>query len=235
MLFNPSHPTDSLQGFVMSGEVTGGTWAAAIEWMGDTFFSADIPWNSTGAEVLVAINAMTDVLGRTVPGPSWIQAVTPSSAPNWAYGPLPAIPVVIEATGQMSGQALLPFTVTSSLAGVNPQINVKQFRGGGTRWDIWAVAPYQASALKRAACAQAEYRDAMGEDFFIRAQYASVHGPEFQTTGWLPIIGPKVKRELNGSGLIQYSARAVVGTSSQEASVYQRLGGTPIPDDFRGV
>ena len=234
-LFNPVDPSDSLQGFSMTGEVTGGVWGASIEWLGDTFFTDDISWNVTGAELLDAINAMTDALGNVVQGPSWAIPVTPSSAPDWAYGPLPTVPIVIEATSYMGGQALPLFSVTNSLEGVNPQIVVKQFRGGGTRWDIWAIQPFQVDALKRATCAQAEYRDQMGEDFYIRAQYASVTGPEFQTTGQLPLIGPKVRRELNGSGLIQYSARAVVGTSMGAAYAYNRLGGTPIPDDYRAV
>ena len=34
----------------------------------------------------------------------------------------------------------------------------------------------------------------MGEDFYIRAQYASVSGPEFQTTGALPLIAPTLVR-----------------------------------------
>lgn len=235
-LFNPVNPSDSLQGFVTTGTVTGGTWAAAIEWLGDTFFSSDISWDAEGIEVLAAINGMTDALGNAMAyGTSWVQAIEPSDAPEWAYGPLPSVPVVIQATGYMGGQCLPLFTVTNSLEGDNPGINVVQFRGGGTRWDIWAIMPFQVDALRRATCAQAEYRDQMGEDFYIRAQYASVTGPEFTTTGRLPLIGPKVRRELNGSGLIQYSARAVVGTSMGAAYAYDRLGGTPIPDDWRAV
>jgi hypothetical protein len=135
----------------------------------------------------------------------------------------------------MGGQSLPMFNVTNSLEGDNAQVVVTQFRGGGTRWDIWAIEPFQVDALKRATCAQAEYRDQMGEDFYIRAQYQSVSGPEFHTTGALPLIGPKARRELNGSGLIQYGARAVSGTSMGMAYAYQRLGGTPIPDDWRAV
>lgn len=235
-LFNPVNPSDSLQGFVMSGTVTGGTWAASIEWLGDTYMSSDIQWNATGAEVLASLNAMQDTLGNVIQGgSSWIRPIQPSSAPQWAYGPLPTVPVVVEATAYLGGQCLPMFSVTNNLAGDSPQINVKQFRGGGTRWDIWAIRPFQVDALKRATCAQAEYRDQMGEDFYIRAQYQSVSGPEFQTTGALPLISPKARRELSGSGLIQYGARAVVGTTMGAAYAYQRLGGTPIPDDWRAV
>jgi hypothetical protein len=239
LLFNPMNLTDSLQGFsVIGGVPTGGSWSVVIEWLSDMYMSDDIAWNAQGLDVLNAINAMTDALGNTVQGPSWVVPVTPSSAPDWANGPLPAKPVVLEATSYMGGQILPLFTATSNFTAdgdATPEILVTQFRGGGTRWDIWSIEPFQINCLRRATCAQAEYRDQMGEDFFIRAQYASVTGPEFQTTGQLPLIGPKARRELNGSGLIQYQARAVVGTSGSMAYAYNRLGGTPIPDDWRAV
>jgi hypothetical protein len=236
ILFNPVNLTDALFGFFMSGTVTGGSWAANIEWLGNLWMSTDIPWDADGPTVLAALNAMTDMLGQPMQGQSsWVQSVDPSAAPDWAFGPLPSVPVVVQATAYMGGQVLLPFTVVNNLEGDNPQISVRQLRGGGTRWDVWAIEPFQVYALNRACCAQAEYRDQMGEDFYIRAQYASVTGPEFTTTGHLPRIGPKVKRELNGSGLIQYGARAAVGHRMGAAYAYNRLGGTPIPDDWRAV
>lgn len=60
---------------------------------------------------------------------------------------------------------------------------------------------YQAAALSRATCAQAEYRIAKGEDFFIHAQHSRVSGPDFTTEGRLPYIGPKVYQELAGTGM----------------------------------
>lgn len=59
------------------------------------------------------------------------------------------------------------------------------------------------TTLARATAAQVEYRVVMGDDFFTRAQYASVNGPEFSTTGTLPRIGPRVYDELAGSDLLQ--------------------------------
>lgn len=50
--------------------------------------------------------------------------------------------------------------------------------------------------LRLATCAQAEYRLHMGEDFFKGGQYKMVSGPDFQTQGALPMIGPRVWEEL---------------------------------------
>lgn len=69
----------------------------------------------------------------------------------------------------------------------------------------------QALALAYATCAQVEFRNAMGEDYFVRPQFDSVKGPDFTTAGRLPMIGPKVKRELSGTGLILKGGRAVAG------------------------
>lgn len=56
-------------------------------------------------------------------------------------------------------------------------------------------------ALRRATCAQAEYRQTMGPEFFIRAQYERVVGPDFTTEGQISAIGPKVGKELAGTSL----------------------------------
>jgi len=236
LMFNPSDLTDSLQGFSITGNPTGGSWTASINWQGDTWESTDIPWNADGVTLLAALNASVNSLDQPYSGTSWEQAITPAYMPDWAYGPLPSVPVVVEATAYMGNQVLPPFTITNNLTGDDTaQVLVTQFRGGGTRLDVWMLQPSQRYQLTRATCAQAEYRDRMGEDFFIKAQYQQVTGPEFTTQGKLPIIGPKVRRELNGSGLIQYGARGVVGTRGSSAYAYQRFGGTPIPDDWRAV
>lgn len=74
----------------------------------------------------------------------------------------------------------------------------------------------QRISLSNATCAQVEYRNAMGEAFFVRAQYSSVKGPDFATSGKMPTIAPKAIRELSQSGLIFTSTRAV--------SSYRRYG-----------
>lgn len=82
----------------------------------------------------------------------------------------------------------------------------------GLMFDLVAVAPSttaltvgQKRALSRATCAQVEYRLAMGEEFFVRPQYELVSGPDFEHRGQLDYIGPKVYRELAGSGLRRQS------------------------------
>jgi hypothetical protein len=73
----------------------------------------------------------------------------------------------------------------------------------GLKFDPTTLADWQKSALNRATCAQAEYRITMGEDFMVKAQYASVQGPDFTVSGRLPFIGPKVIRELVSGGLLR--------------------------------
>jgi hypothetical protein len=67
----------------------------------------------------------------------------------------------------------------------------------------------QIRALKNATCAQTFYRIQNGEDWALGGgdQYQSVAGPDFTTTGKRPIVSPRVKTELLGSGLVVRSAR----------------------------
>src|SRR5947209_3258876 len=62
----------------------------------------------------------------------------------------------------------------------------------GRRLDPTLLTVDELAALKNAVCAQFEYRLEMGRKFFVRAQWNSVNGPDFTTTGKLPYIGPKV-------------------------------------------
>jgi len=66
--------------------------------------------------------------------------------------------------------------------------------------DPSALTVHQAYALRRATCAQAEYRFTMGEGFFVEDQYSFTAGPDFQRRGSLARIGPKVLPELADSG-----------------------------------
>lgn len=216
----------------MSG-VTGGTFTASFAWLGSVYTTPDIDWDADDDGVISALNSSVNALGQSIDSSSWMIPVTPAQAPDWAHGPLPGMPVVVQATGRLGGQVLPPFTIVSQLTGGT--VIVSQIRGGGTRFDIWALNPAQVAQLRNATCAQAEYRDRMGEDFYIKAQWDSVTGPEFRTTGRLPLIGPKAQRELQGSGLIQYSARARITTRAGRSYAYQPVGDTPIPDDWRAV
>jgi hypothetical protein len=75
----------------------------------------------------------------------------------------------------------------------------------GRRFDVTALSSLETLVLQRATCAQAEYRLSMGEDFFVRGQYAQVDGPDFKTVGKLPRIAPGVWQELAGTGLIRFA------------------------------
>lgn len=66
----------------------------------------------------------------------------------------------------------------------------------------------QIKYLSRATCAQAEYRWQMGEDFFAQSQFDSVSGPDFNTTGKRPRLGPKARRELIRGRLMASVGRA---------------------------
>jgi hypothetical protein len=75
--------------------------------------------------------------------------------------------------------------------------------------DLTDLNELELFALNRATCAQAEYRVVQGPAFFVQAQYKQVGGPGgFSTTGRLPIVGPKVKRELGGTGLMPIGAQS---------------------------
>jgi hypothetical protein len=69
----------------------------------------------------------------------------------------------------------------------------------GLKWTpATELASYEAAALRDATCAQAEYRIALGADFFVTPRPRRVSGPDF-TEEWdqaQPHIGPKVWIEL---------------------------------------
>jgi len=79
----------------------------------------------------------------------------------------------------------------------------------GRRFSPDALAASEQLALRRATCAQAQYRHVMGADFFIRGQYQKVTGPDYTTEGTLPHIGPAVRRELAATGLARLSTTTV--------------------------
>jgi hypothetical protein len=61
---------------------------------------------------------------------------------------------------------------------------------------------HQANALARAVCAQAEYRNRMGESFFRENEPSSITGPDFSRSGRFGKIGDKVYAELRDGGLL---------------------------------
>lgn len=79
---------------------------------------------------------------------------------------------------------------------------------------------WQRAALARATCAQAEYRNEMGEDFMLRAQHQTARGPDFAVTGRLAYVGPKTLRELESGGLL--AAGPGTGLTSVALSTIRR-------------
>lgn len=82
----------------------------------------------------------------------------------------------------------------------------------GRAQDPAALDPDDVEALNRATCAQVEFRREMGPEHFIRAQRERVTGRSFSAAGKLPMIGPKVWRELRLSTLVDLTTD--VGNSS---------------------
>jgi hypothetical protein len=232
-LFPAGVLTNSLQGIVMNG-VDDGDFSLSFEWYGDTYLTGGISCNADLGAVLIALNTAATVQGVRVPD-GWRAPQVPRDGVAWARGPLPEIPVVVEASNHLGGQVIPTLIVDDSgLTGDDDlAVTIVSHRGGGTRLDVWQLTPAQRAKIRDATCAQAEYRYLMGEDFFRRAQWQSVSGPEFTTQGKLPLIGPKVKRELQGVGLLQTSARARLTRPSDVQLAYMPAGGTPIPDDWR--
>lgn len=78
-----------------------------------------------------------------------------------------------------------------------------------TEWDR--------QCLRLATCAQAEYRMLMGESFFQGGQYSRVEGPDFNTYGAMPVIGPRVWEELDTASYVLFHVRGV-GRNGDELS-----------------
>jgi hypothetical protein len=73
----------------------------------------------------------------------------------------------------------------------------------GLKFDPDELEDDDREKLMRATCAQAEYRVEMGPAFFRRPQFNRVSGPDFQTEGIQPIVGPAAMRELTYSRLLR--------------------------------
>lgn len=72
---------------------------------------------------------------------------------------------------------------------------------------------WQAAALTRAVCAQAEYHRIMGEEFFAQGQYDEWTGPDFAAKGKMPYFSPKVAYELAGTGIARTAGVSSISTS----------------------
>lgn len=81
---------------------------------------------------------------------------------------------------------------------------------------------WQAVALSRAVCAQAEYLLTQGPGFFVEGQYDSWQGPDFAAKGKLPYFGPKVALELAGTGIARTPGLSSINTSFLGSSASRR-------------
>jgi hypothetical protein len=60
----------------------------------------------------------------------------------------------------------------------------------------------QLVCVRRAVCAQVEYRSRMGPEFFATDQHENVSGSDFSKTGKLGFVAPAAIRELDRVGLV---------------------------------
>lgn len=228
--------TDSLQGIAING-ATGGTFGLGVVWQGVNYSAEGFPWNVSGLDLInLWLPQMADQYGNRIPSDSWGRPPQLFYEQTWAFGPFPSVPIVLESINAFGSQRLASLVPDNTdLVGAGAAVAVTQIVGGGLRLNPYELKASDSYALKQAVCAQAEYRDQMGETFFVRAQWASVQGPEFKTTGKLPTIGPRAKLELSGTDLVMRGTRARAGTVSGRTIVYAPVGGTPIPDDWRVI
>lgn len=73
----------------------------------------------------------------------------------------------------------------------------------GLKFDPATMLAVDKNKLRDATCAQVSYRLTMGEEFFVRPQYQNVKGPEFETEGQLPLVGPEAWDILTSSRLLR--------------------------------
>lgn len=95
-------------------------------------------------------------------------------------------------------------------AGVDWSVEPNGLRFGKLSENPKGLEPSQLAALKFACCAQAEYRIVKGPDWFINDQFEQISGPDFSTRGKQGRFGPKMREELQQSGLRQLGGGKLV-------------------------
>jgi hypothetical protein len=93
----------------------------------------------------------------------------------------------------------------------------------------------QVQALKRACCAQTQYRLIRGEEFFIDYSPTRITGPDFNQEGKPPRLSPEARRELETSGIKPTSARMTPSVGRTVGPSPKTGVGIPLWDRVRGV
>lgn len=235
-LLHSGYYTNQIFGVSIGPAVTSGTFEVGMEWLRVQYTTPAIQWNAAGADVKTAFQAMADQYGNSIPPGAWQLPDAKSYAQPWAFGPLPGVPVVLETSNALGAQGLDDLTiVNNNLTPANSVITLATIVEGGLRANPYFLPASDMNALRDATCAQAEFMNTMGDDFFIKHQFTQVRGPEFSWTGRQSTTAPKVMRELGGTDLVQRGARARPGTVTRRQVVYAPVGTTPIPDDWRAM
>lgn len=220
LVLPPTVLTASQQRLTASGTLSGGTFIASLDWIGNqTYTSPPVNYNVNGWDLVWTLNQMTNQFGFPLPSATCWQI--PPNSPNnieWPEGPLNTAPVEVQASSDFDEQMLQLLQIDSTNL-VGGTVTVTETVVGGRKVDPTWLEPKQVRMLTRATCAQAEYRQMMGANFFIRAQFDDVSGPVFKTTGKLPLVGPKVRRELTQSGLLLIHARSSWGRSRRPSGI----------------
>jgi hypothetical protein len=176
--------------------------------------TASLPYNATAAQIETALQAIA-AIGSDENGVSNAQVLgsnpwTVVWTVDWVRSNYVGNLAPINGVYPVSYQVPLLTVNTSALQPSNVAATVVQIQGRKIN-PLVDIDINQRLALSRATCAQIEYRNAMGERFFIRPQYDTVRGPDFTTVGRLPMIAPKARRELSQNGLIHTAGRAYTG------------------------
>lgn len=86
---------------------------------------------------------------------------------------------------------------------VDYNVGPHRVQDNGRKFDPAVLRTRDAESLRRATCAQAQYRKLMGPRFFLTGQHSEVQGPDYTVRGKLPTFGPQAMRELQNGDLLK--------------------------------
>lgn len=196
---------DAVQSISTTGGATGGSFTMQWLTLWGTLTSGVIPYNANYGALTAALAVAFNVGGST---PYTVQtAAMPQRLQNSLVEPPLPNPIVFSFIGALGSQPIPAATVASNglTGGSSPAPECTVICPGD--YDGHRLNPSellnrgQLQRVKNAVCAQAEYMIQMGTNFFVEAEYSSVKGPDFWTTGTRPKVSPKARRELAIAGL----------------------------------